>query len=207
VVTASSVGGWIENSQAQQRSHDSKIRHRPRCNHCATGYRIERPYGTAWLLQPTTELREWNDADAKRWLESLQPLESTAVCQYLDWPPNLVYPIRIGTHNQTAFAFALALDSARAANHDGLRNMLEENIRAFYFEDRQCPLNYEPSGEDFLSPCLAEADLVRRVMSGDDFAVWLTGFLPDIPSDGSANWLEPGRVFDPTDGKRCISTA
>jgi hypothetical protein len=162
---------------------------------------FERPYGTAWLLQLTAELREWDDANAQRWLDSLKPLESAAVDQYLSWLPKLAYPIRLGTHNQTAFAFALVLDWTRVAGHTELQNLLEEKIREFYLGDRQCPLTYEPSGEDFLSPCLMEADLMRRVMKQAAYVTWLTGFLPGIPYDGSAEWLSPGVVLDPTDGK------
>jgi hypothetical protein len=71
----------------------------------------------------------------------------------------------------------------------------------FHRADRDCPMDYEPSGEDFLSPCLMEADLMRRVLGKADFATWLDGFLPDIPRDGQADWLTPGIVRDPTDGK------
>jgi Protein of unknown function (DUF2891) len=162
---------------------------------------FERPYGTAWLFQLTAELREWNDVDAKRWLETLKPLESAAVDQYLAWLPKLAYPIRLGTHNQTAFAFALVLDWAQIAGHAELRTLLENKVRDFHLADRQCPLSYEPSGEDFLSPCLMEADLMRRVLTRQDYAAWLTRFLPGIPEDGTANWLSPGIVLDPTDGK------
>jgi hypothetical protein len=162
---------------------------------------FERPYGTAWLLQLMSELREWNDPDAKHWVALLQPLEDAAVQQYLNWLPNLVYPIRIGTHNQTAFAFSLVFDWTRVAGHDGLRQIIENKTRAFYLADTQCPLAYEPSGEDFLSPCLGEADLVRRILPQQEFAAWLSLFLPGIPTDGSADWLDPGRVLDPTDGK------
>ncbi len=162
---------------------------------------FERPYGTAWLLQLASELHEWRDVDAERWLETLRPLEAAAVDQYLAWLPKLVYPIRIGTHNQTAFAFALALDWARIAGHAELQSLLEAKIHTFYLGDKACPLSYEPSGEDFLSPCLMEADLMGRVISGDAYADCLSAFLPQIPQDGGADWLTPGVVLDPTDGK------
>lgn len=162
---------------------------------------FERPYGTAWLLQLTSELREWQDVDAQRWLQTLKPLETAAVDQYLAWLPKLVYPIRLGTHNQTAFAFALVLDWARSAGHAELQSLLEARIRVYYLADKACPLSYEPSGEDFLSPCLMEADLMRRVIPRAAYADWLRAFLPDIPQDGRADWLSPGVVLDPTDGK------
>ena len=163
--------------------------------------KFERPYGTAWVLQLTAELREWDDPDAKRWLDLLLPLEKSAVAQFLAWLPKLAYPIRLGTHNQTAFAFALALDWARTADYAQLEDMLSGKITEFHLADRDCPLSYEPSGEDFLSPCLMEADLMRRVMPEERFADWLGDFLPGIPRNDASEWLSPGIVLDPTDGK------
>ena len=93
------------------------------------------------------------------------------------------------------------LDHARASGKGSFEIMLVEKIRGFHSEDVNCPLSYEPSGEDFLSPCLMEADLMRRVMSADEFANWLTKFMPDIPEDGSSDWLRPGIVRDAGDGK------
>ncbi|WP_429911446.1 DUF2891 domain-containing protein [Glycocaulis sp.] len=162
---------------------------------------FERPYGLAWLLQLTAELRAFDDADAQRWAETLRPLEEVAVSRYLEWLPNLVYPVRSGTHNQTAFGFALALDWARQTGHGELEALLVEKTREFHLGDVNCPLAYEPSGEDFLSPCLMQADLMRRVMSRAEFSDWLAAFMPQIPEDGSADWISPGVVLDPTDGK------
>ena len=162
---------------------------------------FERPYGTAWLLQLTAELREWDDDNARRWLRILAPLEEAVIEQYLSWLPKLAYPIRLGTHNQTAFSFALALDWARTAKHEEMQKLLLRKINEFHANDVNCPLGYEPSGEDFLSPCLMEADLVRRVLDENEFQSWLHDFLPMIPEDGSQDWLTPGVVNDPTDGK------
>jgi len=124
-----------------------------------------------------------------------------AVARLLDWLPKLTRPIRIGEHSQTAFSLALVLDWARVAGDDTTRALVESRSRDFYGQDRDCPLAYEPSGEDFLSPCLAEADLMRRVLGGREFAAWLSAFLPRLPTDGSAGWLEPGTVTDPADPK------
>jgi len=162
---------------------------------------FERPYGLAWLLQLGVELREWDDPRARRWQAALEPLEQVIAQRYKDWLPNLSYPIRIGTHNQSAFGFALALDWARTVGDVELEALLVNKTMGFHAEDENCPLGYEPSGEDFLSPCLMEADLMRRVMPGEDYADWLGAFLPNIPTDGSGDWLEPGIVLDPTDGK------
>lgn len=162
---------------------------------------FERPYGLAWLLQLTAELREWDDPRAARWLDALMPLEAVVADRYRSWLPNLAYPIRIGTHNQSAFGFALALDWARIAGDTDLEAMLAAKTLDFHAGDENCPIGYEPSGEDFLSPCLMEADLMRRVLPQAEFSDWLTGFLPGIPEDGSGDWLEPGVVLDPSDGK------
>jgi hypothetical protein len=162
---------------------------------------FERPYGLAWLLQLGAELREWDDPDARRWAAALAPLEREAAARISSWLPKLTQPIRVGEHSQTAFAFGLILDWARRAGERGLEDLLQERIGAFYSADRACPLAYEPSGEDFLSPCLAEADLMRRVLSPPRFAAWLTGFLPGIPARGARGWLSPAVVTDPSDPK------
>lgn len=162
---------------------------------------FERPYGLAWLLQLDAELRTWDDADARRWARALAPLADVAAQRFLTWLPNLLYPVRSGTHNQSAFGFALALDWARVAERDDLERLLSSRSHRFFARDRDCPLGYEPSGEDFLSPCLMEADLMRRVLNPPDYAGWLSAFLPGLPRDGSAHWLRPGAVKDPTDGR------
>jgi hypothetical protein len=162
---------------------------------------FERPYGLAWLLQLGAELREWEHPDARRWAEALAPLESLAADRLREWLPKLAYPIRGGEHFQTAFAFGLALDWARTAGDTGLEALLVSTSRELYLADRNCPLAYEPSGHDFLSPCLAEADLVRRLLPAAEFAAWLEGFMPGIPADASAPWLPIGRVTDRIDGK------
>lgn len=162
---------------------------------------FERPYGLAWLLQLGAELREWDDPDARRWAETLAPLEDVAVARFHDWLPKLAYPIRGGEHSQTAFAFGLALDWARQANRTEFEALLVATSRELYLGDRNCPLAFEPSGHDFLSPCLAEADLVRRLLPAEEFAAWLTVFLPEIPPEGGPGWLPVGRVTDRVDGK------
>jgi hypothetical protein len=161
----------------------------------------ERPYGLAWYLQLTTELRQWNTPQANLWLKTLQPLEADIAQSLKQWLPKLAYPIRLGTHNQSAFAFGLMLDWAREANDAEMEQLIIERSLAFHLKDVSCPLAYEPSGEDFLSPCLMEADLMRRIMPTPEFADWLTAFLPSIPNDGSGTWLTPGIVKDVSDGK------
>jgi hypothetical protein len=162
---------------------------------------FERPYGLAWLLQLAAELREWGSPEAQGWSTALRPLEQLASRRLREWLPKLTAPIRVGEHSQTAFAFGLVLDWARTAGDDELGALVASRSRDYYLADRACPLAYEPSGEDFLSPCLAEADLMRRVLSGAEFARWLDGFLPALPRDGRSDWLAPGIVIDPTDPK------
>ncbi len=162
---------------------------------------FERPYGLAWLLQLGAELREWDDPDARRWSRALQPLERAAAAHLAAWIPKLAFPIRIGEHDQTAFAFGLVLDWARTAGDRELEGLLVRRTRELYGRDRGCPIAYEPSGHDFLSPCLAEADLMRRVEPPAAFAAWLGAFLPGLPLDGDGGFLAPGVATDRSDGK------
>jgi len=162
---------------------------------------FERPYGLAWLLALAAELRSCNDPQARTWVAALSPLEAEAAARIASWLPKLHYPIRIGEHSQTAFAFGLIHDWARIAGNSSMLALLESRGRDYYLGDRDCPLAYEPSGEDFLSPCLAEADFVRRILPATEYAAWLTGFLPRIPRTASADWLAPGVVTDRSDPK------
>jgi len=162
---------------------------------------FERPYGLAWLLQLAAELREWEDAEARTWSASLAPLERAAAARLSDWLPKLTHPVRIGEHSQTAFGLGLVLDWARAAGDRELEGLVLRRSRDFYADDRDCPLGYEPGGEDFLSPCLGEADLMRRVLEPAAYERWLSGFLPGLPTDGRGDWLAPGIVTDPSDPK------
>jgi hypothetical protein len=162
---------------------------------------FERPYGLSWLLQLTAELRDWDDPQAKEIAANLQPLTEAAVERLSGWLPKLANPVRIGEHDQTAFALGLMLDYAGEAGDTKLAGLVESKSRQFYFNDKSCPLAYEPSGEDFLSPCLGEADLMRRVLPSHDFAVWLQSFLPQIPESGRSQWLQPVVSPDPSDPK------
>jgi hypothetical protein len=162
---------------------------------------FERPYGLAWLLQLAAELTTWDDEQARGWSAALKPLETAAAARLKSWLPKLTSPIRVGEHDQTAFAFGLVLDWARVAGDAEMEALLRSSIERFYVKDTACPLNYEPSGQDFLSPCLGEADLMRRVLPPDRYATWLGTFLPQLPRDGSSAWLSPAIVSDPSDPK------
>ena len=161
---------------------------------------FERPYGLAWLLQLGAELRESRTPDAAALSAALQPLEAAVIARLKAWLPKLAYPIREGEHPQTAFAFGLILDYARGTD-PALEAMVAAKLREFHLKDRDCPLHYEPSGQDFLSPCIAEADVMRRVLAPDEFAAWLTEFLPRVPTTSTDTWLPIGVVTDKTDGK------
>ena len=168
---------------------------------------FERPYGLAWLLQLCAELREWDDPQAREMLANLKPLEDTAVERLETWLPKLSHPVRIGEHDQTAFALGLILDYAHGKNDKQLTQLATDSARKFFSADKNCPLKYEPSGEDFLSPCLGEADVMRRVVPEREFAKWLSEFLPQIPTTprqseaATANWLPVAISPDPSDPK------
>lgn len=162
---------------------------------------FERPYGLAWLLQLAAELRESDDEDGRRWSATIAPLESLAAERFRTWLPKLSHPIRTGEHSQTAFALGLVHDWASRAGDDDLRRLIEARVSEWHQQDRGCPLRFEPGGQDFLSPCLAEADLMRRVTAPAEFATWLGGFLPDLPRDGDPSFLAPAVVTDKSDGK------
>ncbi|HZD94108.1 MAG TPA: DUF2891 domain-containing protein [Candidatus Sulfotelmatobacter sp.] len=164
---------------------------------------FERPYGLAWLLQLVMELREWEKTEkdplAAELAANLRPLELAALERLQTWLPKLSHPVRIGEHSQTAFALGLTIDYARSTGNREFMELLLNRARDFYALDRQCPLAYEPSGEDFLSPCLAEADVMRRVLPAGEFAPWLHTFLPQIANTDS--WLRPEKSTDPSDPK------
>ncbi len=134
----------------------------------------ERPYGLAWLLQLANELHGWDDAEARQWRASLASLEAACVERFASWLPKLTYPIRTGEHSQTAFAFGLVLDYARTVGDTTLAALVEDTSRRLYLADRGADLAFEPSGQDFLSPVLAEASLLARVLTAPEFAAWLT---------------------------------
>jgi hypothetical protein len=150
---------------------------------------FERPYGLAWLLQLCAELREWDDEQAREISANLRPLEEAAVERLKTWLPKLSHPVRIGEHDQTAFGLGLMLDYARSTGNEAFAKLVTDSARKFFLADKDCPLVYEPSGEDFLSPSLGEADVMRRVLSPAEFATWLREFMPQIPITRNADWL------------------
>lgn len=162
---------------------------------------FERPYGLAWLLQLCAELHEWDDSLARALSLNLKPLEKRALERLSSWLPKLTHPVRIGEHDQTAFALGLMLDYARSAGNEAFAKLVADAGKRFFLGDKDCPLTYEPSGEDFLSPCLGEADLMRRVLSPNEFGKWLSAFLPQIPAGQETDWLPVAISPDPSDPK------
>ncbi len=160
---------------------------------------FERTYGWAWLLKLAGELRGWDDPLARDLEANLRPLAGLIVERWLEFLPKLVYPVRVGEHANTAFGMTLAWDYAVTAGDAKLRALLEKRARDFFLKDRGCPLDWEPSGYDFLSPCLEEAGLMRRVLPPGEFLPWLRNFLPRLADKRFA--LAPGSVSDRSDGK------
>lgn len=162
---------------------------------------FERPYGLAWLLQLAAETRTWDDADARRWAHALGALERLAAERLLGWAERLPWPVRAGEHSQSAFALGLFLDWARDAGEVALRERVAASAVRLHREDREAPVRWEPSAQDFLSPLLGEADLMRRALPGAEFATWLEAFLPAPDSPGLERWLAPVASPDQADGK------
>jgi hypothetical protein len=155
---------------------------------------FERPYGLAWLLLLGAE------AASTRWAEPLAPLAAAARANVLRWLAALRYPVRSGTHHQTAFALTLLHDAARDSSDHDLTAAVTAKALELYRTDTNAPLDFEPSGEDFLSPALMEADLLRRLLPRREFSAWLGRFLPGIPQLADTDWLPCGEVTDETDG-------
>jgi hypothetical protein len=155
----------------------------------------------AWVLQLLAELREQTTPQTERWRTVLAPLEEHAAGQMRHYLTRLAYPIRSGVHNQSAFAMALALDWARTTQDEAMATLIAEKAAAFFAADYNAPLAYEPSGTDFFSPTLAEADLMRRVLPQIDFADWLWQFWGRDTLETLPRFLRPVQVVDFSDGQ------
>jgi hypothetical protein len=160
---------------------------------------FERTYGWAWLLKLAEELHNFDDPLARQLENNLQPLTDLIVERYLEFLPKLTYPIRVGEHSNTAFGLVFAWDYAHTVDHQALKQLIADRAKDFFLSDKKCPLAWEPSGFDFLSPCLEEADIMRRILPTREYAVWLKQFLPQL-ADKKFN-LAPAIVSDRNDGK------
>ena len=159
----------------------------------------ERTYGWAWLLKLQEALKTWDHPKAREWETNLQPLADLIVERYIEFLPKLVYPIRVGEHTNTAFGLTFAYDYANVTGNKQLKKLIEQRAKDFYLKDENCPITWEPSGYDFLSPCLEELDIMRRVLPKEEFKTWLNGFMPQLKSKNY--YIEVGEVSDRTDGK------
>lgn len=165
---------------------------------------FERPYGWGWLLALQSELDGWDDVDGRQWATTLRPLAETISTSFVSWLPLLTYPQRIGMHANTAFALLRSLDFAESQARSGDSSLLESIHAAanrFFHEDTDYPAHYEPSGADFLSAALTEADLMSRTLDRDTFPVWLDAFLPGLASAEPSQLFTPAIVSDGSDGQ------
>ena len=163
----------------------------------------ERPYGWGWGLALVHELAAWDDADARRWAARFAPLGDALAANFLGWLPLATYPIRYGVHANSAFGISLALPHARdraAAGDPRLLDALVGAARRWYTGDVDYPGGWGPSGFDFLSPALTEAELMAQLLPGPAFAAWLARFLPGIASGEPMALFTPAVVSDARDG-------
>ena len=159
----------------------------------------ERTYGWAWLLKLAEELHTWDDPLARELEQNMQPLTELIAQRFAEFLPKLHYPIRVGEHPNIAFGMGFAHDYATTLNDLTLKSVIEKRAKDFFMDDKKCPISWEPGGFDFLSPCLQEMDIMRRVLAEKEFKKWLKKFLPQL---SKSNYdLEIGIVSDRTDGK------
>lgn len=159
----------------------------------------ERTYGWAWLLKLVEELHTWDDEVARELQNNLQPLTNLIVEKYIEFLPKLKYPIRVGEHTNTAFGLTFAWDYANTLNNNELKELITKRAKDFYLKDVDCPISWEPSGYDFLSPCLQEAAIMKRILPKEEFKVWFGEFLPQLKDEQFK--FEVGKVSDRKDGK------
>jgi hypothetical protein len=161
---------------------------------------FERPYGWAWLLALSAQLESMQTADGCRWAKMLAPLASVFVDRFMEFLPKATYPLRVGTHFNTAFALSLAIDHARQTGAQNLEALIVATARHWYLQDADAQA-WEPGGDEFLSSTLMEAELMRRVLSEVEFASWLQAFLPCLERREPATLFTPATVTDRSDGK------
>lgn len=162
---------------------------------------FERMYGWAWFFRLAMELDDWDDSDGRQWRNNLRPLETILLDRAQAYLPLLTFPIRTGQHPDTGFALGQILDYARAMKLDGLESQVIRRAKEFYAGDISYPVQYEPSGHDFFSSCWNEADLMRRVLTNDEFETWLAAFVPRLGVQLTDGTISPVPVSDVTDPK------
>ncbi|HVU19624.1 MAG TPA: DUF2891 domain-containing protein [Rhizomicrobium sp.] len=158
---------------------------------------FERPYGWAWALMLAAELRRSRD---QRWTKQFAPLERAFAARFMQFLPKLTYPIRGGTHGNTAFALILTEEYARAVGDTALKDLMASRARYWFSADSNAPA-WEPSGDDFLSGTLVEAECMRALLPPDEFARWFSAFLPTLDKQEPKTLFTPATVSDRSDGK------
>ncbi|MDD3458970.1 MAG: DUF2891 domain-containing protein [Weeksellaceae bacterium] len=161
-------------------------------------YAYERMYGWSWLLKLQSELNSWDDEDGRRLASELEPLSELIVSRYLEFLPKLNYPLRVGMHGNSAFGMSFAYDYAVQIGNEELKTLIESTARRLYLKDKNCPIEWEPNGFDFFSPCLQEVDLMQRILARDEFNFRIVDFLPQLKNTKFN--LNPAEVSDRKDG-------
>jgi hypothetical protein len=162
---------------------------------------FERTYGWAWLLKLAHEIDAGEDERFARWSAALTPLAEAFRQRYLEYLPRARFPLRYGMHSNSAFGLLFALDYARTRKYADLTLTCEGTAREWFADDRAAPAEWEPSGADFLSPALVEANLMRRVLGSAGFATWLTHFLPGLAHAEPYTLFMPAEVSDRSDAQ------
>ena len=161
---------------------------------------FERPYGWAWLLALAAQVEALELPQAARWKAAIAPLTEWFVERFEEFLPKATYPLRVGTHFNTAFALTLAYDFAKATSRPALATLIEETATRWHANDTGCQA-WEPGGDEFLSPALSVALLMSRVLPAKDFEPWFTRFLPSLAAHEPATLFMPATVTDRSDGK------
>ncbi|HPW98215.1 MAG TPA: DUF2891 domain-containing protein [Flavobacterium sp.] len=159
---------------------------------------FERTYGWNWLLKLQLELETSNESFAKELAQNLKPLSNLIIERYIEFLPKLLYPIRVGTHSNTAFGLTMAWDYAVYSKDENFQNSIKSNAKRLFNSDKNCPMSWEPSGTDFLSPCLEEMAIMERILPKNEFLKWVKDFAPQLFLK-NFNW-EVAKVSDRTDG-------
>ena len=160
---------------------------------------FERTYGWAWLMKLYSELVSWDHDKAQTWANNMKPLVDLLSERTILFLDKLSTPLRPGTHANTAFSFSLMIEYSKVANDNLLFNKIKEYSIKNFLRDINCPVQYEPSGTDFLSPCLAEAALMSQILEKREFNEWLYKFLPSFDERSFGNIINPPEVLDPED--------
>ncbi len=159
----------------------------------------ERTYGWAWALKLSEVLQESKNDELNELAKNLDPLTKLLEKKFIEFLPKLTYPIRVGEHTNTAFGLSFAYEYAKKHSPE-LQTAIEKRAKEYYSKDKNCPLTWEPSGFDFLSPCLEEASLMLKVLPKEEYEKWLDGFLPGL-RENPGKFMKPAEVSDASDGK------